>query len=148
MFPAGSYTVKPLAESNLLPARLLTGAKRSAIATEPIPSAASDPHTAGLIFDEQDGHHHLRELWMNSVIGVEVPGPRGEQLQLVRFSGPRVGSIAGQLHHLPVNPSFSTPVLCACPLRPSAILRFRLPLTTFRIATAVSAARPGVGELL
>lgn len=88
MFPAGSYTVKPL-ENRTFYLQAANGREAVRIATEPIP-AASDPHTLGLIFDQQDGHHHLRELWMNSVIGVAVPGPRGEQLQAVRFSGPRV----------------------------------------------------------
>jgi hypothetical protein len=86
MFPAGNYTIKPL-QNRTFYLKATLGRESVSVATEPIPSA--DPHSAGLIFDEHDGHYHLRELWMDSMIGVEVPEPRGEQLRLVRFSGPR-----------------------------------------------------------
>jgi hypothetical protein len=84
MFPAGNYTIKPL-QNRTFYLKATLGRESVSVATEPIPSA--DPHSAGLIFDEHDGHYHLRELWMDSMIGVEVPEPRGEQLRLVRFSG-------------------------------------------------------------
>ena len=88
MFPAGNYTLKPLGNQTFY-LQAVHGRQSVSIATEPI-RAASHPRTEGLIFEEEEGHHHLRELWMNSVIGIEIPGRRAEQLQPVSVGGPRV----------------------------------------------------------
>jgi len=84
MFPAGNYTVRPLQDRTFY---LQAGHGRASVsvAMEPI-HAASGNRAARLIFAEENGHYHLRELWMNSATGVEVPGPRLEHLHAVRES--------------------------------------------------------------
>ena len=88
MFPAGNYTVRPL-QDRTFHLQAGNGLESVSIATEPIHTALH-PRTARLIFAEQNGHYHLRELWMNSAIGVEVPGPRLEQLRAVHESSVEV----------------------------------------------------------
>ncbi len=84
MFPAGNYTVRPLQDRTFY-LQAGHGRASASIATEPI-RTASHPRTARLIFAKENGHFHLRELWMNSAIGAEIPGPRVEQLRAVRES--------------------------------------------------------------
>ena len=84
MFPAGNYTLRPL-QNRIFYLQASHGRESLSIATRPIRTALH-PRTASLIFAEENGHYHLRELWMNSVIGVEVPGPRAEQPRTVRES--------------------------------------------------------------
>ncbi len=84
MFPAGNYTVRPLHDRTFY-LRAGHGLESVSIATQPIRTALHPP-TARLIFAKENGHYRLRELWMNSAIGVEVPGPRVEQLRTVHRS--------------------------------------------------------------
>jgi hypothetical protein len=84
MFPAGNYTVKPL-QNRTFYLQASHGLAAVRIATKPI-RAALYPRPARLMFAEENGHYHLRELWMNSAIGVEVPGPGVEQVRAVRES--------------------------------------------------------------
>jgi len=84
MFPAGSYTVRQLGNRTFF-LQASHGRESVSIATKPIRTALH-PRTARLIFAEENGHYHLRELWMNSAIGAEVPAPRVEQLRKVRGS--------------------------------------------------------------
>jgi len=84
MFIAGTYTVRPLGNRSFhLQASL--GQESVQFAAEPI-RTTSHPSTARLIFAEENGHYHLRELWMDSAIGVRIPGPRVEQLRTVSKS--------------------------------------------------------------
>jgi len=84
MFPAGNYTVKPLQDQTFY-LQASHGLASVSIATKPI-RTAMHPRTARLIFAEENGHYQLRELWMNSAIGVKVPGPAVEQLGTDRES--------------------------------------------------------------
>jgi len=77
VFPAGSYTVRRL-ENRTFHLQAGRGRESFSIATEPI-RTASHPGTPRLIFAEESGRYHLRERWMNSVIGVKVLGLRVEQ---------------------------------------------------------------------
>ena len=84
MFPAGNYTVRPLQDRTFY---LQAGHGRASVsvAMQPIHTASGN-RAARLIFAEENGHYHLRELWMNSAIGAEIPAPRVEQLRKVRGS--------------------------------------------------------------
>lgn len=84
MFPAGSYTGR-LMRNRTFYLQADHGRESVSIATESI-RTASPPRTARLIFAEENGHYHLRELWMNSATGAEVPRPRVEKLRTVRGS--------------------------------------------------------------
>jgi hypothetical protein len=79
MFPAGHYTVKPVGSRNFH-LQATHGRAGVTFATGPI----STPSPAGatrLIFLSENRHYQLRELWMNSVIGARIPGPKLEQLR-------------------------------------------------------------------
>jgi hypothetical protein len=83
MFPAGNYTVKS-PQNRTFYLQASHGRESVSIASKPI-RVPLHPHTASLIFAEGNGHYQLRELWMNSAIGLEVPGP-GVELRRVRES--------------------------------------------------------------
>jgi hypothetical protein len=76
MFPAGSYTVRPL-RNGTFKLRAGHGQESTNITTEPIRTTWR-PATARLIFAEESGHYQLRELWMNSAMGVKVLEWRAE----------------------------------------------------------------------
>jgi hypothetical protein len=82
MFPAGSYTIKSL-QSRIVYLHASRGRESVSIAMKPLHTALH-PNTPRLIFAEENGHYHLRELWMNSAIGIEVPAPRVAQLTAAR----------------------------------------------------------------
>jgi hypothetical protein len=84
MFIAGTYTVRPVGNQTF---NLQAGRGRESVkfATEPI-RMALHPSTGRLIFAEENGHYHLRELWMSSAIGVKIPGPQVKQLRTVARS--------------------------------------------------------------
>ena len=84
MFPAGNYTVRPV-QGRTFCLQAGHGRESVSIATQPIRTALH-PRTARLIFAEENGHFHLRELWMNSATGAEAPGRRAEHLRMVRES--------------------------------------------------------------
>jgi hypothetical protein len=84
MFPAGNYMVTPQAD-RIFYLRAAHGRGSARIVTEPI-RMASYPGKVGLIFDEENGHHRLTELWMNSAIGAKVPGSQEAHLQNVSGS--------------------------------------------------------------
>ena len=84
MFPAGNYTVKPL-QNRTFYMRASHGLESVRIETKPIRTALY-ARPARLTFAEENGHYNLRELWMSSAIGVEVPGPGVEQLRTIRES--------------------------------------------------------------
>jgi hypothetical protein len=84
MFPAGNYAVKRLQNRSFF-MQATHGRESVSIATKPIRTALH-PRTARLIFFQENGHYHLRELWMNSAIGIEVPEPRLAQLSTIRGS--------------------------------------------------------------
>ena len=84
MFPAGNYTVRPVQDRTFC-LQAGHGRESVSIATQPI-RRALHPRTARLIFAEENGHFHLRELWMNSATGAEVPGRRAEHLRTVHRS--------------------------------------------------------------
>jgi len=88
MFPAGNYAVKRLQNRTFF-LQATHGRESVSIAPKPIRTALR-PRTARLIFDQENGHYHLRELWMNSAIGIEVPEPRLAELSTVRRSGVEV----------------------------------------------------------
>lgn len=84
MFPAGNYVIT-LAGDGTVYLRASHGRESMGVAAEPI-RAVSDSRAARLIFLEEDGHYHLRELWMNATTGREVPAPPTVQLRTVRAS--------------------------------------------------------------
>jgi hypothetical protein len=84
MFPAGTYVVT-LAGDRTLYLRASHGRESLSVAAEPI-RTVSRSRTARLIFAEENGHYHLRELWMNSTTGREVPGPPMVELRTVHAS--------------------------------------------------------------
>jgi hypothetical protein len=84
MFPAGNYAVKRL-QNRTFSLQATHGRESVSIATKPIRTELP-PRTARLIFAQDNGHYHLRELWMNSAIGIEVSEPRLAQLSTVRGS--------------------------------------------------------------
>jgi len=84
MFPAGTYTVKPL-QSRIVSLHASHGRESVSIEMKLV-GTALHPSTPRLIFAEENGHYHLRELWMNSAIGIEVPAPRVAQLTTARRS--------------------------------------------------------------
>jgi hypothetical protein len=84
MFPAGNYMVTPQAD-RIFYLRAAHGRASARIVTEPI-RVPSYPGKVGLIFDEENGHHRLTELWMNSAIGAKVPGSQEAHLQNVSGS--------------------------------------------------------------
>jgi hypothetical protein len=83
MFPAGSYTVRPL-KKEMFQLQASHGQESTNIATELL-RTTWHPATARLIFAEESGHYQLRELWMNSATGVKVRESRAE-LRTVRGS--------------------------------------------------------------
>lgn len=84
MFPAGNYTVKPL-QNRIFYLQASHGRELVKFATKPI-RTASHPSMTRLIFAEENGHYQLRELWMNSAFGAEIPAPRVARLSAVRSS--------------------------------------------------------------
>ena len=74
MFPAGTYVVTLAGDDRTVYLRASHGRESMSVAAEPI-RTESRPRTARLIFAEENGHYHLRQLWMSSAIGREVPGP-------------------------------------------------------------------------
>jgi hypothetical protein len=90
MFPAGNYAVKRLQNRTFF-LQATHGRAGVSIATKPIRTELH-PRTPRLIFLQENGHYHLRELWMNSAIGTEVPEPRLAQLSTI--GGSRVEILA------------------------------------------------------
>jgi len=88
MFPAGSYTIKSL-QSRIVYLHASHGRESVGIAMKPIRTALH-PSAPRLIFAEENGHYHLRELWVNSAMGIEVPAPRVAQLTTARRSSVEV----------------------------------------------------------
>jgi hypothetical protein len=90
MFPAGHYTIKPLANHKF---RLQADRGRASvrIATKPIRSASATAATS-LVFYKENGHYQLHELWMNST-GTLVPESQAGQLGNVRESRVEVPAI-------------------------------------------------------
>jgi hypothetical protein len=85
MFPAGTYVVTLAADARTLYLRASHGRESMSVVAEPI-RTGSRSRTARLIFAEESGHYHLRELWMNSTIGRQLPGPPMAELRTVRAS--------------------------------------------------------------
>jgi hypothetical protein len=83
MFPAGTYVVTLGADDRTLYVRASHGRESMSLVAEPI-RTASRSRSARLIFAEESGHYHLRELWVNSAIGRQVPGPPMVALRTVR----------------------------------------------------------------
>jgi hypothetical protein len=79
MFPAGDYVVTPTGVRTFY-LHGDHGRESASISVKPM-QTASHPHTASLIFTKENEHFHLRELWMNSSTGGEVPEPPTEQLR-------------------------------------------------------------------
>jgi hypothetical protein len=73
MFPAGIYIVKPL-PNRAFSLQASHGRESVSFRTQPLRTTLH-PQTARLIFAKERGHYHLRELWMNSAIGVEALEP-------------------------------------------------------------------------
>lgn len=82
MFPAGSYTIKSL-QGRIAYMHAIHGRESVNIAMKPIRTMLH-PGAPLLIFAEENGHYHLRELWMNSATGIEVAAPRVAQLTTAR----------------------------------------------------------------
>jgi hypothetical protein len=83
MFPAGHYTVKPTRNRSFY---LRAGRGREAVKFATRPTSTPSHPGARLVFFQENGHYHLRELWMNSAIGAKIPGPQVEELRNVRES--------------------------------------------------------------
>jgi hypothetical protein len=79
MFPAGNYVVTQTGVRTFY-LHGDHGRESASISVKPM-QTASHPHTASLIFTNENEHFHLRELWMNSSTGGEVPEPPTEQLR-------------------------------------------------------------------
>lgn len=85
MFPAGRYTVTRTGDQTFC-LRARRGLEALTFKTESI-RTGSRGGRARLMFWEENGHFHLRELWMNATAGREVlASPRG-QLHAVHASG-------------------------------------------------------------
>jgi hypothetical protein len=84
MFPAGNYLITLAGDGNVY-LRASHGRESLGVAAEPI-QGVSHSRTARLIFAEENRHYYLRELWMNSTMGREVPGPPMVELRTVRAS--------------------------------------------------------------
>ncbi|HXW89105.1 MAG TPA: hypothetical protein VEK33_01025 [Terriglobales bacterium] len=82
MFPSGKYLIT-LGQDRNIYLRARNGRESVSITAEPI-RAASHSRSARLVFAEENGHYHLRELWMNSTTGREVPGPPMVQVRTIR----------------------------------------------------------------
>lgn len=82
MFPSGKYLIT-LGEDRNLYLRARNGRESVSIKAEPI-RTVSRSRAARLVFAEENGHYHLRELWMNSKTGREVPGPPMVEVRTIR----------------------------------------------------------------
>ncbi|HXZ31881.1 MAG TPA: hypothetical protein VEH30_06340 [Terriglobales bacterium] len=82
MFPAGSYVVTQAGDQSFH-LKAQGGLESVTFATQSILTQSYAPR---LIFAEENGHLQLRQLWMNSKIGGEVPTPAMQQLRAVRAS--------------------------------------------------------------
>jgi hypothetical protein len=91
MFPAGNYSVGLLG-TRTFRLQASHGLESVKFATEPIDTVLH-AGTARLIFAQENGHYCLRELWMNSELGANLPGPRVEQLRTVGRSRVAVPAI-------------------------------------------------------
>ncbi len=73
MFPSGKYLIT-FGDGQTIYLRARHGRESISISAERI-LTESHSRSAHLVFAEQNGHFHLRELWMNSTMGREVAGP-------------------------------------------------------------------------
>jgi len=85
MFPAGTYVVTLAGDDQTLYLRASHGRESMSIVAEPI-RTASRSGAARLIFATENGHYHLRELWMNSTTGRQLSGPPMVELRTVHAS--------------------------------------------------------------
>jgi hypothetical protein len=85
MFPAGRYTIKPLKNRGFY---LQAARGRASLRIAAKPLHASLPSSATrLVFEQENRHYQLRELWMNAASGAMIPGPQpSEQPRNVRES--------------------------------------------------------------
>jgi hypothetical protein len=82
MFPSGNYLVT-LGENRTIYLRARHGRESVSITSQPI-RRISHSHSARLIFAEENGHFHLRELWMNGTTGRLLPGPPMVEVRTIR----------------------------------------------------------------
>lgn len=82
MFPAGRYVVSHTGDQSFY----LQAQDALESITFTTQSALAQSYGPRVIFAEENGHLHLRQLWMNSKIGGELPRPAKQQLRAARSS--------------------------------------------------------------
>jgi hypothetical protein len=83
MFPAGSYVVRQTTKGTLT-VKAEQGLESVAVPGAPIERAAGS-QMPSLVFSKDTGHFQLREVWMTSRLGRELPGTT-QQLRTVSLS--------------------------------------------------------------